>query len=172
MSRTIKLFLFIGVILSLALVACGPQATPTPAPAEPAAPAMTEAPVEPAMTEAPMAEVALKVTGDVANEQAWTEDEVKAMDTLDVESTNKNGEKSTYTGVLLSDLISAAEPNADANTVTFVADDGFTSEIGLEELMACTDCIVSFRNQGGFSTVLPGYEGKLQVKGVIEIQVK
>jgi tungstate transport system substrate-binding protein len=132
------------------------------------APAATEAP---AMTEAPAAEVALKVTGDVAKEQAWTEDDVKAMKTLDVESTNSKGEKATYTGVLLSDLIAAAEPNADANMVTFVADDGYTAEIGLDELMACADCIASFRDKGGFSTVLPGYPGNMQVKGVIEIQI-
>jgi hypothetical protein len=117
-------------------------------------------------------EVALKVTGSVANEQAWTEEEVKAMDNLNVESTNKDGEASTYTGVLLTDLLAEAQPNADATTVIFVADDGYTAEISLEELNACTDCIVSFRNQGGFSTVLPEYSSKLQVKGVIEIQVK
>jgi hypothetical protein len=133
------------------------------------APAATEAS---AATEAPAADIALKVTGSVANEQAWTEDEVKAMNTLDVESTNKKGEKETYTGVLLSDLLAAAGPNAGATTVVFVADDGYTAEIGLEELNACADCIVSFRSQGGFSTVLPGQPGSLQVKGVIEIQVK
>jgi tungstate transport system substrate-binding protein len=37
--------------------------------------------------------------------------------------------------------------------------------------MACSDCIASFRSQGGFSTVLPGYAGNMQVKGVVEIQV-
>jgi hypothetical protein len=133
------------------------------------APAATEAPAE---TEAPAADIALKVTGSVANEQAWTEAEVKAMNTLDVESTNSKGEKDTYTGVLLTDLLAAAEPNAEATTVVFVADDGYTAEISLEELNACADCIVSFRTQGGFSTVLPGHPGSLQVKGVIEIQVK
>jgi tungstate transport system substrate-binding protein len=168
MSRTIKLFLFLGMVLSLALVACGPQTTPEPAPVEPTAPPAEEPAAEEPAEEMP---VALQVTGDVANEQAWTEDEVKAMDAIDVESTNSKGEASTYTGVLLSDLISAAEPSADANLVTFVADDGYSAEIGLEELMACADCIASFRNNGGFSTVLPGYEGKLQVKGVIEIQI-
>jgi tungstate transport system substrate-binding protein len=168
MSRTIKLFLFLGMVLSLALVACGPQTTPEPAPVEPTAPPAGEPAAEEPAEEMP---VALQVTGDVANEQAWTEDEVKAMDAIDVESTNSKGEASTYTGVLLSDLISAAEPSADANLVTFVADDGYSAEIGLEELMACADCIASFRNNGGFSTVLPGYEGKLQVKGVIEIQI-
>ena len=115
---------------------------------------------------------ALKITGNVDKEIGWTEEEVRAMESMDVESTNKDGEASTYTGVLLSELIAAAQPNAAATMVTFVADDGYTAEIGLEELMACADCIASFRNQGGFSTVLPGYEGKLQVKGVVEIQVK
>jgi tungstate transport system substrate-binding protein len=52
-----------------------------------------------------------------------------------------------------------------------MADDGFTADIPLADVTACTDCIVSFRDQGGFSTVLPGQPGKLQVKGVVEIQV-
>ncbi|WP_345318267.1 substrate-binding domain-containing protein [Candidatus Villigracilis proximus] len=167
MSRTIKFILLMGLILSLALSACGSPA-PTEAPATEAV-AATEAPA--AATEAPAAEVALKVTGSVASEQAWTEDEVKAMDAISVESTNKNGEKATYTGVLFSDLLALAQPNADANLVVFVADDGFTAEIALADLTACADCIVSFRDKGGFSTVLPGQEGKLQVKGVVEIQV-
>ena len=168
MSRTIKLFFILGMVLSLALAACGPTA-PEPVPAEPAAPAAEEAPAEePAAEEAP---IALQVTGAVANPQAWTEDEVKAMDAIDVESTNNKGEASTYTGVLLSELIATATPNADANLVTFVADDGYSAEVSLEELMACADCIASFRSNGGFSTVMPGYEGKLQVKGVVDIQV-
>lgn len=167
MSRTIKFIFLIGLILSLALSACGSPA-PTEAPAT-AAPAATEAPV--AVTEAPVAEVALTITGSVASEQAWTEAEVKAMNVISVESTNKNGEKATYTGVLFSDLLALAQPNADATSVVFVADDGFTAEIGLADLTACADCIVSFRDNGGFSTVLPGQSGKLQVKGVVEIQV-
>ena len=167
MSRTIKFILLMGLILSLALSACG-SPTPTEAPATEAVVA-TEAPA--AATEAPAAEVALKVTGSIASEQAWTEDEVKAMEAISVESTNKNGEKATYTGVLFSDLLALAQPNADANLVVFVADDGFTAEISLADLTACADCIVSFRDKGGFSTVLPGQSGKLQVKGVVEIQV-
>jgi hypothetical protein len=118
------------------------------------------------------AAVALKVSGLVDKETGWKEDEVKAMEAIKVESTNKNGEKSTYEGVLISNLITLAGPKADAKNVVFVARDGFTAEIAFADLMACTDCIVSFRNQGGFSTVLPGQSGKLQVKDVVEIQVK
>ena len=168
MSRSIKLLFFMGLILSLVLAACG-SAAPTEVPAT-EAPAATEAPTE-AATEAPAANVALKVTGAVAKEQAWTEDEVKAMPTLDVESTNNNGEKATYTGVLISELITMAEPNTDATTVILVADDGFTAEVSLADVTDCENCILSFRSKGGFSSVFPGESGKLQVKGVVEIQL-
>ena len=115
---------------------------------------------------------ALKITGKVGQEIGWTEDQVKTMDTIDVQSTNKQGETQTYTGVLLKDLVALAGPAADATTVVFVAGDGYTAEMPLADLMACTNCIASFRSQGGFSTVLPDHPGNLQVKGVVEIQVK
>jgi hypothetical protein len=117
-------------------------------------------------------EAALKVTGQVTEEQAWSEDEVKAMETMEAESTNNKGETETYTGVLIADLLELAGPLPEATAVVFVANDGYTAEASLAEVLACADCIVSFRNQGGFSTVMPGYPGNMQVKGVIELQVK
>jgi hypothetical protein len=117
-------------------------------------------------------DAALKVTGNVNNEIGWTEDTVRGMDTIDAQSTNKAGETSTYTGVPISALLDLAGVPSGASTVTFVADDGFTAEAALSDVQACTDCIVSFRNQGGFSIVMPGYAGNMQVKGVVEIQVK
>ena len=168
MSRTIKLLFILSLVLSLVLAACAPTSTEL-APTATEAPPATEAS---SAAGAPAAGVALKVTGDVANQQAWTEEEVKAMNAIEVDSTNSKGEASTYTGVPLNDLLALAQPNADATTVVFMADDGYTAEISLEELNACNDCIASFRSNGGFSTVLPGYPGSMQVKGLIEIQVK
>jgi len=121
--------------------------------------------------EAPSEEVALKVTGNVDNEMAWTEEQVRAMDTIEAERENNEGELSTYTGVPIKALLDEAGVADDATVVTFVAEDEYTGEVELSELEACADCIVSFRNQGGFSTVMPGFSGKLQVKGVVEIQV-
>ncbi len=117
-------------------------------------------------------ETALTVTGNVVKEKAWTENQVKKMNAIDVESTNKEGEVSTYNGVLIADLFNVAEPNSGASAVVFVADDGYSAEATLDEVMNCTNCIVSFQNQGGFSIVMPDFSGKLQVKGVVEIQVK
>jgi tungstate transport system substrate-binding protein len=115
---------------------------------------------------------ALKITGNVGQEIGWLEEDVRAMETMEAQSTNKQGETSTYTGVSINKLLEMAGPAADATTVVFVADDGYTAEVTLAEVQGCADCIVSFRNQGGFSIVMPGFAGSLQVKGVIEIQVK
>jgi hypothetical protein len=56
--------------------------------------------------------------------------------------------------------------------LVFVAGDGTTAEVTLAEVRARTNCIVSFRKQGGFSTLLPDFPGRLQLHGVVEIQVK
>jgi hypothetical protein len=108
----------------------------------------------------------------VGQEMGWAEEEVRAMETMDAESTNKQGETETYTGVSLNTLLEMAGPSADATTVVFVADDGYTAEMTLAEVQGCADCIVSFRSQGGFSIIAPGFSSKVQVKGVVEIQVK
>ncbi len=114
---------------------------------------------------------ALKITGKVGEEMAWTEDEVKAMTTMEAERANKQGTMETYTGVSLAMLLELAGPKADATTIVFVAADGSTADMPLADAMACENCILSFRTQGGFSAVLPDFSSKLQVKGVIEIQV-
>jgi tungstate transport system substrate-binding protein len=121
--------------------------------------------------------VALKITGKVDKEMAWTEAEVKAMPTIEAERANKEGTMEKYTGVSIAALLKLAGPKADATTVTFVADDGFTADAALADITNCEKCIVSFRTQGGFSIVAPDYgsvkfANKVQVKGVIEIQVK
>lgn len=117
-------------------------------------------------------DAAFKITGNVKTEVGWSEEKIRSMDTIEAESTNKDGETETYTGVRISDLLSKADPADGATTVFFVADDGYTADAPLAEIEACADCIVSFRNQGGFSIVAPDFSGKVQVKGVVEIQVQ
>ena len=118
------------------------------------------------------ADAALKVTGNVTGEIGWSEKDVRAMNTAQADFTNKDGVTNTYTGVPLNDLLNKAGVKSDATALVFVADDGFTSEVDLAEVQACADCIVSSRDEGGFTMVMPGFSSKAQVKGVIEIQVK
>jgi DMSO/TMAO reductase YedYZ molybdopterin-dependent catalytic subunit len=118
------------------------------------------------------ANAALKITGNVESEVGWTEEKVRSMDAIQVEAANKSGEMESYTGVLLSDLLGKATPKDGATTLVFVGDDGYTAEVPLADLEGCADCIVAFREGGGFSTVFPALANNTQVKGLVEIQVK
>ena len=114
----------------------------------------------------------LIITGLVATPIGWTEDEVRAMDTTDATGTGSSGASETYTGVLLATLLNLAGPMSEAQTLVIIADDGFSAEVPLAEVMACADCILSFRSKGGFSSVLPGFPKNTGVKGVVELQLK
>jgi len=115
---------------------------------------------------------ALKITGQVKQEIGWTEEAVRAMGMIEAQSTNKQGETSTYTGVPINKLLELAGIGEGATAMVLVADDGFTAELPLADVQACADCIASFRSKGGFSAVMPGFPSSAQVKGLIEIQVK
>jgi len=152
--RKASFLLSVGIVLIGLLAGCGGTAPQT----------QTSASVP--------ADAALKITGNVETEMGWTEEQVRAMDTIEAESTNKQGETKTYTGVPINALLELVGVKADATTLVFVADDDYTAEVALADAQTCEDCIVSFRNQGGFSIVMPGFPGDAQVKGVVEIQVK
>jgi len=121
---------------------------------------------------APAGEPVLKATGNVASETSWTDVELQKMELVSADYTDKEGVTTTYTGVPITALLDEAGMKDGTTTVVFVAEDGFTSEVTLEELKACTNCIVAFEDDGTLRTVMPGFSGKQQVKGVIEIQVK
>lgn len=161
--------LFVLFTLGALLVAgCGTTEEAVPTEVE----TVAEEAAEEVVAEEPAAAVALKITGLVTTEMAWTEDEVKAMESMTVQAANNDGEMKDYTGVPVNALLGLAGVAADATAVVFVADDGSIAEVALADLQACSECIVSFRNNGGFSTVMPGFTSKEQVKGVVEIQVK
>ena len=145
-----KHFVVVALVLVLVLAACGGKTATGGVPAD----------------------AALKITGNVNGEVGWNEKDLRAMKTTQTEYTNKEGVTATYTGVSLNDLLDKAGVKSDATALVFVADDGYTAEVTLDEVKACTNCIVSFRDEGGFLMVMPGFATKAQVKGVIEIQVK
>jgi|GEM_PF-20872 len=118
------------------------------------------------------APAALKVTGKVTTEMAWTEEEVKGMETMEAKALNNSGAEETYTGVSINALLALAGLDPAATTITLVADDGYSVDMPLAGLQACTNCILSFRSNGGFSSVMPGLDKSFGVKGVVEIVVK
>jgi iron complex transport system substrate-binding protein len=140
----------------VALVGC---ATPTPAGVE--SPAGAE----------PPAGTALTISGAAHSEVGWTEAEVRAMDEIQVAYENREGETETHTGIPIAALLALAGVPDEADTTIFVGDDGYTAKVYLDDIQACPNCIVAFRDQGGFSIFMPGYPGNVQVRGLVEIEL-
>ena len=114
----------------------------------------------------------LTITGSVDSEIGWLEEDIRSMETVDTVSENSKGESETYTGVPINSLLKLAGPKSNATTLVFIADDGTKGEASLVDIQNCSDCIFSFRNNGGFSVIAPGFGKDAQIKGVVEVQVK
>lgn len=96
----------------------------------------------------------------------YTKADLERFDTLEVNYTAKDGNTTTYNGVVLRDLI--ADAGLSSATITFSAIDGYQAEAELTDLIACTNCILAFVDDS-LRTVMPDMSGKLQVKDVVEI---
>lgn len=147
-----KVFLITVLLAGLLLSAC---ATTT---AEPAAEEVVVA-----------AEPVLTFSGSA--EAAWTADELNAMTQTDADYTDKEGNTTTYTGVLVSDLLAAAGVS-DYTKLTLIASDEYSAEVTADELASCAACIVAFDEDGTLRSVMPDLSGKQNVKNLVEITVE
>ncbi len=157
------------VVFALAIAACAPAATPVPV--EPTAVPPTEAPA----AEAPAAASTptLMVTGLVANELALAEADLRAMEVVDLQAEHPKKGMQDYTGVRMSTLLAQAGVKAEATTLVITAVDGFSAEIDVPTLTACTDCLLAFTDTPeSFMAVMPGQSSKLWVKDVISLEFK
>ena len=88
------------------------------------------------------------------------------------DSTDKNGKTTTYSGVLLSTLLDKAGIS-DNTSITIIGSNAYTSpSISISDLKNCAVCIAAILDDGLLQSVLPGQSGKMQVKNMVEIQVK
>jgi len=148
--------LVIGIVLAtFVLSACGPAATvaPTQAPEPP------EATVEQETGEADVVML-------VVNGAEFTLSDIQSLEQVTIETQHPSkDEMQEYTGVRILDLIAGAE----GNSVTLIADDGYEANVDVADLTP--DSLLAYRDQGGLRAVLPGVDGSLWVKGVIEVVV-
>lgn len=151
---TKKYFAVTGLILTvLMMAACSPAAevVEESAPAEAAS------------------DAGLVLTGTA--EMAWSTADLEAMTQVEADYTNKDGETTTYSGVAFSELLSAAGV-AEYTTITLVAADGYSAEVSADELTVCANCLVSVDDDGSFRSIMPDMASKVQVKGLVEVQVQ
>jgi GTP cyclohydrolase III len=153
MMHTSRFRLIVLALLLVFIAGCGGAAADTPEAEEGAV-------------------IALKITGSVNDEVGWSEEEIHSMESIQVDSTNNEGESETYTGVQIWTLLSMAGIKPDASMVVFIGGDGETAEVALSEVQDCENCIFTLRKNGGFSVLVPGVSKKLLVKGVTEVQIE
>lgn len=111
----------------------------------------------------------LAVSGTV--EVSYSQRELEALSMIDSEYTNKDGETIVFTGIAISDILSSAKVS-DYSKITIIASDGYSAEITFEELSACEDCILTYSDSDGWSSVMPGFSGKMQVKDIEELNIQ
>jgi tungstate transport system substrate-binding protein len=123
---------------------------------------------------APAASAALTVTGLVAQTLNLSDADLKAMNPVEITATHPKSGEQKYTGVRLSDLFAKAQLKPEAKTLVFTASDGFSAELDVATVNACTDCMVAFTDTAGvYQLVMPGQtSGKMWVKGVVKIEAK
>jgi hypothetical protein len=160
--------------LVLVAAACAPAATPVPV--EPTAVPPTAVPptaVPPTEAPAPASTPTLKVTGLVANELALAEADLRAMEVVDIKAEHPKKGMQDYTGVRMSTLMTLAQVKPEAATLVITASDGFSAEIDVPTLTACTDCMLAFTDTPeSFLAVMPGQSSKLWVKDVVSLEFK
>ena len=114
----------------------------------------------------------LRFTGLVETEQAYTVEDLRSMDSKTVESANKEGKAVVHTGVALSQLLQAVGARDDADGAVFVGSDGYESEVSMDELQGCADCIVAIQDDGTFMNVMPGFALNTQVRELVEVRIQ
>ncbi len=135
----------------------------------PAAAASTE----PAVATISEADATLTVFGSVNQQLLLNEAALREMEVLKITAEHPKQGKQDYEGVSLNALLDLAGVKDGATALVFVAADGYTSEISLEEVRACTECLLGFTNTlEKFKMVMPNLPSSAWAKDVIKIEVK
>jgi DMSO/TMAO reductase YedYZ molybdopterin-dependent catalytic subunit len=125
-------------------------------------------------TPSPTTSGTLVISGEINQALALTDSDLHGMKVVTISTIPpKQTTTQSYTGVLLNDLLDRAGVKAGASSVLFTASDGYSAEVSLADIRACTDCLLAFsKTAGSYSTIMPGMLGNNWTKNVIKIEVK
>jgi len=134
---------------------------PLPATAEPAPAALSEA------------DATLTVSGSVNQSLFLNEAALRAMEVLTINAEHPKNGKQDFDGVSLNVLLDLAGVKDGATILLVTASDGYTSEVSLSDVRACTDCLLGFTDTlEKFNLVMPNLPSNVWAKDVVTIEVK
>lgn len=140
---------------------------PTPVPTE----APTQAPVSTGPVVLPE-DKAFMSAGLVESELAWSLDELRALEPVQLTVEHPKKGQQDVEGVRINTLLDLVKVQPEGKQVTFTAADGFTATVDLQAVRDCNDCLVAFDESGTLKLVMPGMESSFWVKDVIALTVQ
>ena len=155
----------IGQVAEIKMIFDAAAAAPALTPTSPPAAAATSAPVT--------VQGDLVIIGLVDNPLGLKEADLRKMEVVELTAEHPKKGKETYQGIRLGALLELAGLKPEASKLVFSAADGYTAELGVSDLQACTDCLLAFTNTPGkFKLVMPGMESSLWVKDIASIEAR
>ena len=147
-NRIISLVISLLILSAVLLSACGPAGTPEP--------------------------VTLTVSGAVNKQLQLTDSDLHSMSVVTLTLEHPKNGPTEYTGVRLNDILNKAGVSDGATTVTLAASDGFSNDLDLATVQACSDCLVAFdpETAGVYNAAMAGQSSKSWVKQLTTITVK
>ncbi len=126
---------------------------------------------EPAAPETPQG--SLVILGLVKQALGFMEADLRALDVLQITAEHPKKGNQDYEGVSLNALLDMAGIQEGATKLVFTASDGYTSEVSLDEVRTCADCLLAFTDTAEhFNMVMPGMGSGAWAKDVVRIEVK
>ena len=124
-------------------------------------------------TATPVGSASLGVTGLVDKPLSLTEADLRAMTVATITADQPKVGSQSFTGVRISDLMTAAGVQTAAASLVMTGSDGYSATIDMATLKACTDCMVAFVGSPvSFLTVMPNQAGKMWVKDLVTLEFK
>jgi DMSO/TMAO reductase YedYZ molybdopterin-dependent catalytic subunit len=115
----------------------------------------------------------LTIGGLVDRPLSLDEAGLRALEVVKITAEHPKKGQQDYEGLRLYSLLVLAEIKPEAAKLVLTAADGFTAEVDLATVKACTDCLVAFSDTpGSFNLVMPGQASSLWVKNIANIEVK
>lgn len=116
----------------------------------------------------------IEVTGNVESNYIFTYKEFKDEEvTINAELIGSvtHVPPRNYTGVPLQELITKASAKTSASEVIVTANDGYSMEFALDDIMNDRDVII-IREDGSYRLIAANYDGSYWVKNVIKVEIK
>ncbi len=121
----------------------------------------------------PVSAGTLVITGMVNQELTLTDADLHNLEVVHITAVQPKHGSQAFDGVRLNALLDKAGVKAGATMVTFLASDGYSTDVSITDIRACADCLLAFTStKGSYLSVMPGMQGNDWVKDVISIEVK